>query len=377
MTVARAASAGRRVHVQAFAGILGVLAGVWATACLPIVAADSPAPHLVIIERKIESLEERLKAAAARDYRVVGAVDGSAGFTKTNPIRLHLERQPDGEPRLEYRVLEGPYSGQLEDAVNEEASKGFRVLPLGVLRKIRPNPLGDRGSREAESVVLVMERDGKGPPNEYKLIAPGTPKQFRREISKHTEVGFRIVGVRGFDGGFLLTVLERPVIEQEYTPPVEGAEPQYITIDERDRQKLFDAVGDAAARGYRIVETVHRGFAGRGDVVLLDQTTVPGRPYSYYFLGAPMAVDLEDLLNEGANGGYRFRTGLDPRVELIMERAPLEKVEAVYRTISSESAAKIEEEVASAIDDGYAFAGLYGDVVVMEKSPSVSSRHQR
>jgi hypothetical protein len=50
-----------------------------------------------------------------------------------------------------------------------------------------------------------------------------------------------------------------------------------------------------------------------------------------------------------------------------MERAPLEKVEAVYRTISSESAAKIEEEVTSAIDDGYAFAGLYGDVVVMEK----------
>ena len=40
-----------------------------------------------------------------------------------------------------------------------------------------------------------------------------------------------------------------------------------------------------------------------------------------------------------------------------MERAPLEKVEVVYRTISSESAAKIEEEVTSAIDDGYVFAG--------------------
>ena len=251
---------------------LTVMSVLAAPACLPVLAADSPAPHVVIIERKIELLEERLKAAAARDYRVVGAVDGSAGFTKTNPIRLHLAPRSEGEPRLEYRVLEGPYSGQLEDAVNDEASKGFRVLPQGVLRKITPNPLGDRGSREAESVVLVMERDGKGPPSEYKLIAPGTPKQFQSDVAKYTELGFRIVGVRGFDGGFLLTVLERPVVEQEPTPPAEGAEPRYITIDERDRQKLFDAVGDAAARGYRIVETIHQGFAGRGDVVLLDRS---------------------------------------------------------------------------------------------------------
>lgn len=347
-----------------------VLACAWTAASLTVLSEESRAPHLVIIERKIELLEESLKAAAARDYRVVGAVDGSAGFTRTSPIRLHLEPLPDGETRREYRVLMGEYSSQLEAAVNDEASKGFRVLPEGVLRKISPNPLGDRGSREAESIVLVMERDGKGPPNEYKLIAPGTPKQFRREISGRTEAGFRIAGVRGFDGGYLLTVLERPIIEKEFTPPPEGADPQYIAIDERDRQRLFDAVGDAAARGYRIVETIHRGFTGRGEVVLLDRVTEPGRPYSYFFLGAPMAIDLEESLNEGAREGYRFRNGLDPRVELIMERAPLEKVDAAYRTVSGESAAKIEEEVASAVGDGYIFSGLYGDVVVMEKLTS-------
>jgi hypothetical protein len=344
-----------------------VLACAWTAASVTARPAEPPAAHLVIIERKIERLEESLKAAAARDYRFVGAVDGSASFTRSSSIRLHLERQPEGEPRLEYRVLMGEYSRQLEDAVNDEAAKGFRVLPEGVLRKITPNPLGDRGSREAESIVLVMERDGKGPPNEYRIIAPGTPKQFRREISKQSGAGFRIVGVRGFDGGFLLTVLERPVIEKEFVPSPAGADPRYIAIDERDRQKLFDAVGDAASRGYRILETIHRGFAGRGEVVLADLATVPGRPYSYYFLGAPLPVDLEDRLNEGANEGYRFRTGLDPRVELIMERAPLEKVDVVYRTISAESASKIEQEVTSATDDGYAFAGLYGDVVVMEK----------
>jgi hypothetical protein len=334
---------------------------------LEVCAADPPSPHLVILERKIDLLEDRLQAAAGKGYRLVGAVDGSAGFTRTNPIRLHLERQPEGEPRLEYRVVTGPYSGQLEDIVNDEASKGFRVLPQGVMRKITPNPLGSRGSREAETVILVMERDGKGPSNEYKMISPGTPKQFRREISKHTGSGFRIAGVRGFDGGYLLTVLERPIIEREFEPPPEGADPQYIVIDERDRQELFDAVGDAAARGYRIVETMHRGFAGRGNVVLLDKATVAGRPYSYYFLGTPMEVDLADGLNEGATEGYRFFAGLDPRVELIMERAPLEQVDVAYLTVSGESAANIEADVSSAIADGYAFAGLYGDIVVMEK----------
>jgi len=343
------------------------MVGAWATAPLTVHADDPPSPHLVIFERKIEMLEDRLQAAAGRGYRLVGAVDGSAGFTRTSPIRLHLEPQPEGEPRLEYRVVTGPYSGQLEEIVNREASNGFRVLPQGVMRKITPNPLGSRGSREAETVVLVMERDGKGPPSEYKLISPGTPKQFRREISKHTQAGFRIAGVRGFDGGYLLTVLERPIIEQEFTPPPEGADPQYIVIDERDRQKLFDAVGDAASRGYRIVETIHRGFAGRGNVVLFDKATVAGRPYSYFFLGAPSAVDLADGLNEGAVEGYRYLAGLDPRIELIMERAPLERVDVAYVTVSGESAANIEADVTSAIADGYVFAGLYGDIVVMEK----------
>jgi len=350
-------------------GLVAMLAltGMWAAASVTVLADDPPAPHLVIIERKIEVLEEHLKAAAARGYRVVGAVDGSAGFTRTSPVRVHLEPQAEGEPRLEYRVVMGPYSKQLENVVNDEASMGFRVLPQGVLRKVTPNPLGDRGSREAETVVLVMERDGKGPPQEYKLIAPGTPKEFRREISKQTQAGFSLTGVRGFNGGYLLTVLQRPIIEKEFDPPPEGADPQYIAIDERDRQKLFDAVGDAAARGYRIVETIHRGFAGRGDVVLLEKAAAPGRPYSYFFLGAPTPINLAGSLNEGAAGRYRFQSGLDPRVELIMERAPLDQVDATYRTVSGESAAKIEEEVAAASSEGYAFAGLYGDVVVMEK----------
>jgi hypothetical protein len=350
-------------------GLVAMLAltGMWAAASVTVLADDPPAPHLVIIERKIEVLEDHLKAAAARGYRVVGAVDGSAGFTRTSPVRVHLEPQAEGEPRLEYRVVMGPYSKQLENVVNDEASKGFRVLPQGVLRKVTPNPLGDRGSREAETVVLVMERDGRGPPEEYKIISPGTPKEFRREISKHTQAGFSLTGVRGFNGGYLLTVLQRPIIEKEYEPPPEGADPQYIAIDERDRQKLFDAVGDAAARGYRIVETIQRGFAGRGNVVLLEKAAVPGRPYSYFFLGTPTPINLADSLNEGAVGRYRFQSGLDPRVELIMERAPLEQVDATYRTVSGESAATIEEEVAAAIADGYVFAGLYGDVVVLGK----------
>ncbi len=367
MTTSRVLPGAHRIDSRRVTGtgLAGVLIGLTLTATA--LAADTRAPHLVIMERKIELLEDRLQAAAGRGYRLVGAMDGSAGFTRTSPIRLHLEPQPEEEPRLEYRVVAGPYSGQLEDLVNKEATKGFRVLPHGVLRKITPNPLGSQGSREAETVVLVMERDGKGPPSEYKLISPGTPKQFRREISKHTQSGFRIAGLRGFDGGYLLTVLERPIIEEEFTPPPEGADPQYIVIDERDRQKLFDAVGEAAARGYRIVGTIFRGFAGRGNVVVLDKASVAGRPYSYFFLGSPMEADLAGRLSEGATEGYRFHNGLDPRVELIMERAPLEQVDVAYRTVSGESAANIEADVATAIADGYAFAGLYGDVVVMEK----------
>jgi hypothetical protein len=331
----------------------------------PCAGDEQPAELLVLSERKTELLEERLSAAAVRGFRLFGAIEGVAGFVKSNPLRLYLERQPDGSPRLEYRVVTGPFSGTLEKQVNRTAEEGFRINRTGILRKATPNPLGNPRSRQAETVVLIMERDGRGPPYEYKLLSPGTPKQFTRDVDRQTRQGFTLTGVRGFAGGWTLAVMQRPKVEQEFEPPARDAPPRYVVIDERKRDKLFQAVGDAASSGYRLFDTVRDGFVGGGDVVIMEQATVPGRPYSYYFLGTPPPTDLEARLNEGAEAGYRFLADLDPAMELIMERAPLEKVDVRYRTVTSEAAAGIEQGVADAVADGYGWAGLYGEVVVL------------
>jgi len=226
---------------------------------------------------------------------------------------------------------------------------------------------------DSESVVLVMERDLGLPPNEYRLLSPGTPKQFDRQMASRHREGFRFTGARGMFDGWLLVVVERPITEQERVEPPPEEDPHYLAIDRRDRQKLFDSVGEAAKRGYRILVTVHRGFTGGGDVVLLEKATAPGRPYSYFFLGRPDDEALEERLNEGGAAVYRFLPILDPRVELIMERAPNDSDPASYRTVSASAANQVADELAAARRDGYASVGIYGNSLILEKAGAAST----
>jgi hypothetical protein len=331
--------------------------------------ADPASSHLVVSERDLEKLEERLKSAGARGFRLMGATAGLAGYVKSSPLELQLERPPKREP-IEYRIVSGQYSGKLEKRINDAALEGYRVRPDGVLRHVSPNVLG---RTDSESVVLIMERDLGLPSNEYRLLSPGTPKQFDRQMASRHQEGFRFTGARGMFDGWLLVVVERPITEQERVEPPPEEDPHYRAIDRRDRQKLFDSVGEAAKRGYRILTTVHRGFTGGGDVVLLEKATEPGRPYSYFFLGRPDDEGLEERLNEGGAAAYRFLQTLDPRVELIMGRAPNDSGAASYRIVSAVAASQVADELAAARRDGYAYVGIYGNSLVLEKTGAASS----
>ena len=334
----------------------------------PQAAPEPSAPHRVIVERKVELLEQRLRELARSGYRLLDATDGSGGFVRTSEFRLHLERLPEGSAPPVYRIVSGEYSGKLVGRLDAEGAQGFHVHPRGVLRKALPNPLGGEGPAQAETPVLILERDSPGPPQDYELIVPGKARQLDRELADAAASGFSPAGLHAFQGGFVLVVLARPVTEQppEARRPAEG-EPPFLTLDEREREKLFREVGAAAKRGYRIVTTLHQPFGSRGEVVLMSRATTPGRPYSYYFLGRPAPEELEQRLEEGAEAGYRFRPGLDARAELILERAPLEERAVRYRTLEAESAAELERVVAEALADGWAWSGLYGSTVVLER----------
>jgi len=334
------------------------------------VVEEAPAPHRVLVERKIDRLEPRLQELARAGYRLLDASDGTASFLRSNEFRLHLERVPDSAPRVSYRVVSGPYSGRLVKELDQAGAEGFRVHPRGILRKATPNPLGNPAVPQDETAVLILEADGTGPPSDYELAAPGTAREFGKELARRSAEGFSLVGVRAFEGGWLLAVLARPIVEQPPEPPAADENQPYLAVDERERKKLFDRVGVAAKRGYRVVTTANRAFPSGGDAVLLVHATTAGRPYSYYFLGQPAPEELEDRLNEGAEAGYRFLDGLDPRVELIMQHAPLERVDVRYRTVRDPSAAEIENAVSRALAEGWAWAGLYGDLVVLERGES-------
>jgi hypothetical protein len=352
----------RQRLLRAIPIVVSVLAS-WAVCA----AGAPPAAHRVIVERKIEMLEQRLQSLARAGYRLLDASDGTGGFTRASRFRLHFGRTPSADPAPDYRVVSGSYSGKLAKLLDEAGTEGFRLRPRGVLRKATPNPLGNPATPQAESVVLILERDRMGPPDDFELIAPGTARQFDGELAERARLAFSLAGLRGFHGGWLLVVLARPVVEQSLPGIAAGDEPPYLAIDEREREKLFEAVGAAAKRGFRIVGTVQRAFPSRGDAVLMARATTAERPYSYYFLGHPEPSELEQRLNEGAQAGYRFLPGLDPRVELIMERAPLEVVDVRYRAVFAESATELERAVSAAQGDGFGFAGLHGEWVVLER----------
>ena len=345
-----------------------LLAAVLLSTVVGLTAEETSPPHRVIVERKVELLEERLRSVARSGYRLLDASDGRGGFTRTSEFRLHLERVSEGSVPPEYRVVSGDYSGKLVHRLDDAGAEGFVVHPRGVLRKALPNPLGGEAPAQAETPVLILERDRAGPPRDYELIVPGKARQLDRELVDAAASGFSLAGLRAFQGGFVLAVLERPVTEQPPRARPTDGEPPFLTLDQRDREKLFRDVGAAAKRGYRIVTTVHQPFGSRGDAVLMSHDTSPGRPYSYYFLGRPPAEELEQRLEEGAEAGYRFRAGFDSGAELIMERAPLEERTVRYHTVDAESAAELERAVAEALAEGWAWSGLYGNMVVLEKN---------
>ncbi|HXV75959.1 MAG TPA: hypothetical protein VD788_06515 [Candidatus Polarisedimenticolaceae bacterium] len=351
-----------------------VLAGLLCCAASGGPATDERSPSVQVLdERKLESLEQRLSAKGGGGFRFLGALAGDAGLTRSNEIRVYLGRDGATDRLADYRVVSGPFSGALERLVNRTAQAGgFRVARDGVLRRAKPHPLGNPRTPAAETVALIMERDGSGPTYEYTLLTPGTPRQFTRETEQRFRSGFILRAVRAFDGGFTLAVMERPVVEQRHTPPAEGAPPQYIVIDDRKREQMFDAVGKAAAAGYRVFATVHDGFAGGGSAVIMERATVRGRPYSYFFLGSPSPSELESRLTEGAAAGYRFIAGLAAQGELLMERAPFDEVDVDYLVVTAEAAALIEERLARAIADGWSWAGLFGEAVVLARDRATS-----
>jgi hypothetical protein len=198
-------------------------------------------------------------------------------------------------------------------------------------------------------------------------LSLGTRKRFRRQLNRHHRSGFRFIGMRGFFGGWMLVIVERPITEQERVEARERENPHFLLADRLSRSALHEEIAAAVSRGYRIVAAESGGFVGGGGVVLLEKTATPERRFAYLSLNETPEEVLEQRLNDGGRQGYRFHRRLGPRFELLMERAAGSRAAASYRTASSRDAARLAETLAAGRADGYEFVGMYRTALVLER----------
>lgn len=135
-------------------------------------ASRTPDPEYESVQdNKLDLLESRLNSSAQRGFRFLKAQSGVTGEL----ISVVLERPSTGIPtqKPEFNILYGNQPSKLENALNELATKGFRICPAGIV-SFTPALVKDRKTlfQAPDTAVLILERiPGLTSQSEYQVRA--------------------------------------------------------------------------------------------------------------------------------------------------------------------------------------------------------------
>jgi hypothetical protein len=109
-----------------------------------LVKLDEGQNFLILSTKRIQTMEKELDEVAAKGFRVLYGAP-----TISYDMALFLEKLENPERPFSYKILATSRNKTMEKELNEQASKGFRLLPRTMIFK--------QGLFTAE-VVSVMER---------------------------------------------------------------------------------------------------------------------------------------------------------------------------------------------------------------------------
>lgn len=144
------------------------------------VKLDDGQSFLILSTKRIQTMEEELDEVAAKGFRVIYGAP-----TVSYDMALFLEKTQNVEQPFAYKILATSRNKTMEKEINEQAAKGFRLLPRTMVFK--------QGLFTAE-VVSVMERAFESNVKyEYKLVEAGKETKLQAKIDAARADGFEPV----------------------------------------------------------------------------------------------------------------------------------------------------------------------------------------
>jgi hypothetical protein len=341
-------------------------------ACLAALAALAPpvvpcppvdeAPYVIVRTARLERLERLVNEAAAGGRRLLassatGERAGTVLFHEADKISVLMGPDPDSPGPHEYVLLDGDLAfRKLQRRLSEQAARGFRFHPQGLVIQSSDTPLGS-----GERHVLLLERGNDREPREYAIELVGKSKRSLRQLSARLQEGFRLAGLARA-GSIAAAVLERPGGQARGVTVPTGRPREFRVLQAWTRKRMARQLTQAAAEGYTYV-----GGAGVGLRMLLLERTRGPRDACELHLPRGRHDDFAETLSGLGREGFRIEPRSLSGGWLVLTRPPTHRSACLYRFVTERHREPACPATAEAVEEGYEIIGLSWPVVLLER----------
>lgn len=172
--------------------------------------SDAKYDYLLLATNKTSTMQKEMQEAAESGYVFAAVMGGDTSFGGEEVVVV-MQRQPDSQPRFEYRLLATSKTSTMQKELQEAGDAGFLFRGQTVF--------GTTFGGDEPVVILERDRDMVSPDLfEYRLLATKRTSTMQEEVREAGAAGFQFVGVTvastRFGGNEIVAILKRPVADQ-------------------------------------------------------------------------------------------------------------------------------------------------------------------
>ena len=165
--------------------------------------------YLLLATNRTSTMQEEMQEASDSGYAFVGVMGGDTSFGGSEVVVV-MQREPDSEPRFEYRLLATTRTSTMQREMQEAGDAGFEYRGQTVFNT----------TFGGDEPVVILERSrdsANGDLFEYRLLATKKTSTMQDELREAGLAGFDFVGVTiastRFGGEEIVAILKRAVTE--------------------------------------------------------------------------------------------------------------------------------------------------------------------
>ena len=165
--------------------------------------------YLLLATNRTSTMQEEMQEASDSGYAFVGVMGGETSFGGSEVVVM-MQREPDSDPRFEYRLLATSKTSTLQKEMQEAGDAGFEYRGQTVFNT----------TFGGDEPVVILERSHDSANRnlfEYRRLATNRTSTMQDELHNAGLTGFNFVGVTvastTFGGNEIVAILKRAVTE--------------------------------------------------------------------------------------------------------------------------------------------------------------------